>query len=174
MNLPRQQSRYPSDIRESTNFVRVDPRQLSDAARLGQRPHRVHPPEDQLAAEQVLVHRFARRRRRRDGASPLLRDQVVVRRGEEEREDGVAAHLVDAEPVAGDAGRVADVEQLREPRLLGEHDVPQVEGAVVVFRDEADRGRRPVLLRSPLPSLLPLLNDKQMCSSERDQRGRKC
>ena len=78
----------------------------------------------------------------------------------------MATHFVDAEAVAGHAGRVTDVEELREPGLFGKHDVPQVERSIVVLRDEADGGRRPVLLRSLLSVPLRLsLSVRPVCIS---------
>ena len=144
-DLPGQESGDPSNVRERTNLVGVDPRQLSDATGLRERPHRVDPPQYQLTAECIPLWIS-----RGNAAFSLLIDEVVVRRREEEGKDRVATHFVDAEAVAGHAGRVTDVEELREPRLFGKHDVPQVERSIVVLRDEADGGRRPVLLRSLL------------------------
>ncbi len=80
---------------------RVDPGQLRHAARERQRPHRIHPPQDQLAVDGAGVLRDSAGR----GPAPAGRggqrggcpQGVVVRGGQQQRQQRVAGQIVEVE-----------------------------------------------------------------------------
>lgn len=138
---------------------RINPGELRDPTRQGQRAHGVHSPQNQLAVDGVgiLDHRaqggaagpgHAGRERclGETQASAiwdvgLRRPQgVVVRGGEEQRQQRVAGQVIEVEAVAAVARLVGDAEHGGERRVLGEADGPLVERAVGVFGDHEHVG----------------------------------
>lgn len=142
---------------------RINPGQLGDAAGQRQRAHRVHSPQNQLAVdgigildhcaqggaagpghtgqERCVGETGAAGVRRGLGVVGLRRPQgVVVRGGEEQRQQRVAGQVVQVEAVAAVARLVGDAQHGGERRVLGEADGPLVEGAVGVLGDHEHVG----------------------------------
>ena len=65
-------------------------------------------------------------------------NNVVVGGREEERQDRMTSDVVDAEPVAGRASLVVDVQERGELRAIGKGDAPKVERAVSVLGNHLD------------------------------------
>jgi hypothetical protein len=193
----REEGRDPGDVAEGRYLRGVDARELGDAAALGEGPDRVHPPEDEFAAEARRRHRVlvdpelgprALVRGRGRLAGREVRDVVVGGR-QEEREHRMAGYVVHAEAMTRGSARVADAQHLdqdrqergsrsklapssrcappttpppppppqchtrtphrelrqaylRELGLVGEGQLPEVQGAVGVLGNHGDHGAR--------------------------------
>jgi hypothetical protein len=120
----REEGRDPGDVAEGRYLRGVDARELGDAAALGEGPDRVHPPEDEFAAEARRRHRVlvdpelgprALVRGRGRLAGREVRDVVVGGR-QEEREHRVAGYVVHAEAMTRGSARVADAQHLDQDR----------------------------------------------------------
>ena len=75
-------------------------------------------------------------------------NDVVVGGREKERQDRMTSDVVDAEPVAGRASLVVDVQERGELRAIGKGDAPKVERAVSVFGNHLDNRCRFVFVRN--------------------------
>lgn len=141
----------------------INPGELGDSAGQGQRAHGVHSPQNQLAVDGIGVldhcaqggaarpgHTGKEHRVGETGAAGVRRglavvglrrpQGVVVRGGEEQRQQRVAGEVVQVEAVAAVARLVGDAQHGGERRVLGEADGPLVEGAVGMFGDHEHVG----------------------------------
>lgn len=155
----RDECREPGHVGKRRSVEGINPGELRDPTGQGQRAHGVHSPQNQLAVDGVgiLDHRAqggaagpghpGRECRLGESRAGGVRDVglrrpqgVVVRGGEEQRQQRVARQVVEVEAVAAVARLVGDAEDGGEGRVLGEADGPLVERAVGVFGDHEHVG----------------------------------